>query len=78
MPFGIENLQHVCSVMPDSASAWIIALQTPLSVCGILQASILEWVAIPFSSGIFFTQGSNPCFLHWQADSLPQSHQGIR
>ena len=21
--------------------------------------------------GIFPTQGSNPCFLHWQADSLP-------
>ena len=26
--------------------------------------------------GIFLTQGSNPCLLHWQADSLPLSHQG--
>ena len=26
--------------------------------------------------GIFPTQGSNPCLLHWQADSLPLSHQG--
>ena len=26
---------------------------------GILQARILEWVAIPFSRGIFLTQGSN-------------------
>ena len=26
--------------------------------------------------GIFQTQGSNPCLLHWQADSLPLSHQG--
>ena len=26
--------------------------------------------------GIFLTQGSNPHFLHWQADSLPLSHQG--
>ena len=25
---------------------------------------------------IFPIQGSNPCFLHWQADSLPVSHQG--
>ena len=25
---------------------------------------------------IFLTQGSNPCLLHWQADSLPLSHQG--
>ena len=26
--------------------------------------------------GIFPTQGSNACFLHWQADSLPLSHLG--
>ena len=25
---------------------------------------------------IFPDQGSNPCVLHWQADSLPLSHQG--
>ena len=25
--------------------------------------------------GIFPDQGSNPCLLHWQADSLPLSHQ---
>ena len=25
--------------------------------------------------GIFLTQGSNPCLLHGQADSLPQSHK---
>ena len=27
--------------------------------------------------GIFQTQGSNLCLLHWQADSLPLSHLGI-
>ena len=26
--------------------------------------------------GIFPDWGSNPCLLHWQADSLPLSHQG--
>ena len=26
--------------------------------------------------GVFPDQGSNPCLLHWQADSLPLSHQG--
>ena len=26
--------------------------------------------------GIFLTQGSNLCLLHWQADSLTMSHQG--
>ena len=29
------------------------------SVHGVLQARILEWVAISFSRGIFLTQGSN-------------------
>ena len=26
--------------------------------------------------GIFLTKGSNPCLLHWQADSLSLSHLG--
>ena len=26
--------------------------------------------------GVFPDQGLNPCLLHWQADSLPLSHQG--
>ena len=34
------------------------------SVSGILQARILEWVAISFSKGIFPTQGLNPGLLH--------------
>ena len=34
------------------------------SVHGILQARILEWLAIPFSRGIFPTQGSNPGLSH--------------
>ena len=38
------------------------------SVHGILQARTLEWVAMPSSRDP--TQGSNLCFLHWQADSL--------
>ena len=47
------------------------------SVHGILQARILEWVAAPFSRGIFLTQGSSPglvrcrCCRHWCL-----SHQG--
>ena len=44
---------------------WTVAYQSPLSM-GILQARILEWVAMP-PPGIFPTQGSNPrllWFLH--------------
>ena len=40
-------------------------------VHGICQARILEWVTISFSKG-----SSNLHLLHWQADSLPLSHQG--
>ena len=29
-----------------------------------------------FLQGIFLTQGSNPCLLHWQADSLPLAPPG--
>ena len=40
-----------CSVLSDSFStSWTVALQAPLSM-GILQARILEWVAISFSRG---------------------------
>ena len=30
----------------------------------------------PVACGIFPDQGSNPCPLHWKADSLPLDHQG--
>ena len=32
----------------------------------------------PEACGIFPDQGSNMCLLHWQADSLPLSHQGTQ
>ena len=34
------------------------------SVHGVLQARILEWVAMPFSRGSSLTQGSHPHLLH--------------
>ena len=46
------------------------------SVHGILQARTLEWVAIPFSRGIFRTQGTNPGLPHWRQILYPLSHQG--
>ena len=44
------------------------------SVLGILQAWIPEWVAI--SSGRSSSPRGWTYILHWQADSLPLSHQG--
>ena len=45
------------------------------SVHGLLQARVLEWVAISFSRGIFPTQGSNPG-LHCGQTLYPLSRQG--
>ena len=49
------------------------------SVHGILQARILEWVAIPFSPGDLPDAEIEPVFLcplHWQAGSLPFAPPG--
>ena len=46
------------------------------SVHGIIQARILEWVAITYSKGIFPTQGSNPGPLHYRWILFHLSHQG--
>ena len=47
-------------------------------VCGLLivMASLVAEHSCPVACGIFPDQGSNPCLLHWQADSLPLDHQG--
>ena len=46
------------------------------SVHGILQARIVEWVAMPSSRGIFPTQGSNPGLSNCRQILYRQSHQG--
>ena len=45
------------------------------SVLGILQARILEWIAIPFSRGVCLTQRSNSDLLHCRQILYPLSHQ---
>ena len=48
------------------------------AVCGILQARILEWVAMPLLQGIFPIQNWTcvSCLLHWPAGSLPLALPG--
>ena len=49
----ILDTSYVCMLnrsCPNSATLWTAAHQAPLSM-GILQARILEWVAISFSRG---------------------------
>ena len=46
------------------------------SVHRIFQAGMLEWAAIPFSRGIFLTQGSNPGWLHCRQILYCLNHHG--
>ena len=54
--------------MSDSATPWTVARQDPLST-GILQARILEWVAMPSSRGS--SQPRDQTQVSHTADSLP-------
>ena len=63
-----QSCQTLCDPMDHSLPG--------SSVHGILQERILEWVANPFSRGIFFTQGSNPSLLHCRRILNRLSHQG--
>ena len=57
------------------AAPWTVARQAPLCSQDFLGKN--TGVGCHFLlQGIFLTQGSNPCLLHWQADSSPLSHQG--
>ena len=39
-------------------------------------AAVVHRLSCLPACGIFQDQGSKPCLLHWQVDSLPLSHQG--
>ena len=57
------------------ATPWTVAHQAPQSP-GILQARILQWVAMPTLLGIFTTQGSNPGLPQCERILYHLSHQG--
>ena len=62
------------SSVPLFTTPWTVAAQLlypwgfPGQNPGVSYHSLLQ--------GIFLTQGSKPCLLHWQAEFLPLSHQG--
>ena len=65
------------SVVSDSATPWTVACQAPLSM-GLLQARVLEWVAMP-SSRSSQPRDRTLSLLHlpqWQAGSLPLAPPG--
>ena len=66
-------LFHHSVVSNSFVTPWTVVRQAPLSMGFSRQE---HWVAIFLFEGVFPTQESNPCLLHWQVDSLPLSHQG--
>ena len=63
------------SRVPLFATLWTVACQAPLTM-GILQASILEWVAMPSSRGSSSQPRIEPRSPVLQADSLPSEPPG--
>ena len=61
---GLQLWQHMGSVMV-APGLW--------STGSIV---VVRWLSCSTACGIFPDQGSNPCLLHWQVDSLPLSHLG--
>ena len=68
MPCGTCLVAKSCLTLCDPMNC----IPPGSSVYGIFQARILEWVAIPFSSGSF-NAGLKPVSPAWHMDSLPPS-----
>ena len=68
---NVQLLCERCSVVSDP-----LRPRGLYTVHGILQARILEWAAVPFSKGIFPTQGSNPCLAHCRLILYQLSQEG--
>ena len=80
-PFLLSRIIHVKKVKV-SVTQSCLNLCNPMecslpdsSVHGILQARILEWVALPLLQGIFLTQDPNPSLLHCRQILYYLSHQ---
>ena len=71
---------QVALVVSDSLQSYRLCSSSGSSIHEILQAGILEWVAVAFCRGSsFLTQGWKLhllCLLHWRASSLPIAISG--
>ena len=55
--------------------SWLLLLRSTGSRCA-GSVVVLHGLSCSAACGILPDQGSNPCSLHWQADSQPLHHQG--
>ena len=66
---------HSSSRCAGLSSSWLLLLRST----GSRRAGsviVAHGPSCSVACGIFLDQGSNPCPLHWQADSQPLRHQG--
>ena len=76
-------------VSGDHSSLWSVGFSLPAvaSLVGehtlwgthasvLVASGFVHGLSSSAACGILPNQGSNPCLLHWQGDSLPLSHQG--
>ena len=75
LPLAAASGGHSSSGCAGLSLSWPLLLRSTGSRCA-------GWVVVAHgpscsaTCGIFPDQGSNPCPLHWQADSQPLCHQG--
>ena len=72
---------HCCMQTFSSCSEWVshcggFSCCRAWAVEHMDSAVVAQGLSCSAACGIFLDQGSNPCLLHCQADSLPLSHQG--
>ena len=71
-----SSLLHRAALQLQCAGFSQHRLSLPSSGSGLwVQQAVAHSLSCSFACGIFPDQGSNPCFLHWQANSLPPSQQ---
>ena len=69
-PLDVVRLGYSLFVVSGFSLLRFLLLRSTGSIVGVHTLSCLE------GCRIFLDQGSNPCLLHWQADSLPLNHLG--
>ena len=66
---------HSSSQCAGLSLSWPLSLQSTGSRCA-GSVVVAHGPSCSVACGIFPDQGSNPCPMHWQADSQPLCHQG--
>ena len=75
LPLAAASGGHSSSRCTGLSLSWPLLLRSTGSRCT-GSVDVAHGPSCSAACGIFPDQGSNPCPLHWQADSQPLRHQG--